>query len=307
MRLLGWGYVDAAWSSDELSELADEFVIAHDESGLVTPAELIGELRARALLLVVDGGAGRQFRTRMAETIRLLSRLRQLFPKHRDAGWVHAPSLVSDFRVVSRTRTYPKRDLPADEAIAEAVIARGAGPDVAESLRALLGVGDDPMDLARFQVDATTDILRGIASGRSGGTIVGAGTGSGKTLAFYLPALAHVATSPDEGTRVLAIYPRIELLRDQFAEAVRNAARLDAVGELGRPIRLAPLYGSTPFTVKGVDRVWEARGADRVCPYLLCPTCGEGTLLWRRADIDRGFPALHCEQCSATLARTASC
>lgn len=80
MRLLGWGYVDGCWSGDELHDLADEFVIEHDDSGRVTAAELIAGLRSRALLLAVDGGAGQQFRTRMAETVRLLARLRQLFP-----------------------------------------------------------------------------------------------------------------------------------------------------------------------------------------------------------------------------------
>lgn len=300
MRLLGWGYTDAAWSIDELTDLADEFVIAHDDSGLVTPAQLIAELRSRALLLAVDGGAAREFRTRMAETVRLFARLRQLFPKHRDAGWVHAPTLVSDFRVVSRARTYPTRDVPAEDVIAAAEAACAGGREISTPLRALLGA-DEPIDLARFQSDATADILRGVTSGRSGGTIVGAGTGSGKTLAFYLPALSYVASSPDEGTRVLAIYPRIELLRDQFAEAVRTASHVDGTGSLGRPIRLAPLYGSTPFTAAGADRLWDARGADRICPYLLCPACGDGSLLWRRADIEKAIPTLRCEKCDSTL------
>src|SRR5262249_6735743 len=139
MRLLGWGYVDSSWSAEELDELADEFVIEHDRSGLVTSAELLAELRARALLLPVDGGAERQFRTRMAETIRLLSRLRQLFPRHRDAGWMQARTLVSDFRVMSRARTYPKRNVPAAEAIADAVRAHdGTGREITDAMHALL-------------------------------------------------------------------------------------------------------------------------------------------------------------------------
>ena len=91
MRLLGWGYVDASWSIDELTDLADEFVIANDESGLVTPAELIAEFAAGRCCSRSTAALASEFRTRMAETVRLLSRLRQLFPKHRDAGWVHAP------------------------------------------------------------------------------------------------------------------------------------------------------------------------------------------------------------------------
>src|SRR4051812_38108617 len=55
MRLLAWGYVDNAWTPDEVADLADEFVLGHDETGVVSGADLIAELRARALLLAVDG------------------------------------------------------------------------------------------------------------------------------------------------------------------------------------------------------------------------------------------------------------
>src|SRR4051794_10337265 len=267
MRLLAWGYVDNAWRSSELADLADEFVLEHDETGVVTGAVLVEELRARALLLAVDGGLGEAFRTRMAETVRLFARLRQLFPKHRDAGWTRAATLVSDFRIVSRPRAYPRRDVSVQDAIAE-IASAGEWADVKEAaMRAVLTgrTPDDDFRLSRFQLDASIDILKGLDSGASGGTIVGAGTGSGKTLAFYLPALTHVVSaSRGKGTRVLAIYPRIELLRDQFAEAFREARRLDGVGRLGRPVRLGALYGGTPHQPRGADRLWQGRGADRI-------------------------------------------
>jgi hypothetical protein len=303
MRLLAWGYVDNAWTADEIADLADGFVLENDESGVVSGSDLIKELRSRALLLAVDGGLGELFRTRMAETARLLARLRQLFPKHRDAAWTQAATLVSGFRIISRPRSYPKRDIAIGDAISE--IASQVGTDSAReaAMRALLSSrGADSFELSRFQIDATIDVLRGLESGTSNGTIVGAGTGSGKTLAFYLPALTHVVTATSgEGTRALAIYPRIELLRDQFAEAFREARRLDGVGQLGRPIRLGALYGATPHAPKGADRLWEPRGADRICPYMLCPDCGDGALLWARQDIDAGKPRLRCERCAASV------
>src|SRR2546421_228688 len=66
-----------------------------------------------------------------------------------------------------------------------------------------------------------------------GGTIVTAGTGSGKTLAFYLPALVRIGESmgPDFWVKTLAVYPRIELLKDQFGEAYRIARALDGLLE----------------------------------------------------------------------------
>ena len=303
MRLLGWGYVDNAWAAGEIADLADEFVLEHDDSGVLSGSDLVHELTSRALLLAVDGGVGESFRTRMAETVRLFARLRQLFPKHRDAAWAQAATLVSDFRIISRRRTYPKRDVAIDDAIAEIASTTAIDPIREAAMRAMLaGRGSGGFQLSRFQIEATADVLRGLGSRESGGTIVGAGTGSGKTLAFYLPALTHVVSvSRGQGTRVLAIYPRIELLRDQFAEAFREARRLDGVGHLGRPIRIGALYGGTPHSPKGADRLWQARGADRICPYLLCPTCGEGMLVWTRVHIDAGLPRLDCEHCSASV------
>ena len=52
--------------------------------------------------------------------------------------------------------------------------------------------------------------------------MVGAGTGSGKTLAFYLPALSWIGSLCDatRWTKAVAIYPRKELLKDQFAQSL---------------------------------------------------------------------------------------
>jgi ATP-dependent helicase YprA (DUF1998 family) len=65
------------------------------------------------------------------------------------------------------------------------------------------------------------------------GTIICAGTGSGKTLAFYWPALIALTRileqSSARAVRILAIYPRNELLKDQFAEAWQQSRALDSV------------------------------------------------------------------------------
>ena len=80
--------------------------------------------------------------------------------------------------------------------------------------------------------------------GNSSGTLVSAGTGSGKTLAFYLPALSrifeHVVTDENSKrwVKVLAIYPRNELLRDQFREIYGEVRILDRILENERKIKL---------------------------------------------------------------------
>lgn len=300
-RLLAWGYVDGGFDLPEVQDLADDFALEHDTSGALTGHEVVQRMRDRALLLEIDDGTGRRYRTRMAETVRLLARLRQLFPKHQGAGWLSAPNLVADYRLLARPRAYPRRDIEVNAALEE-LDQRLGGSRRAAFERLLTNRGEDPFLLSRFQIDASSEILAGLDSRRTGGTIVGAGTSSGKTLAFYLPALAHVAADPGKpGTRVLAIYPRIELLRDQFAEAYREARRLDGVGALGRPIRIGALYGSTPHVAAGAHRLWKARGADRICPYMLCPACTEGQLVWSADAITASRPELRCTDCGAEV------
>jgi hypothetical protein len=303
-RLLGWGFVDGSFTLEELIGLGDLYAIAHDESGAATGVDLVAELRARALLLEVPQADGTfVYRSRAAEAIRLLARLRQLFPRNRGAGWANAPTLVADYRLLTRPRAYPKRDLDADElraALANRGLLSESGATAIERLT--IGRGGEPFKLSRFQLEATVEILAGIDSRRSGGTIIGAGTGSGKTLAFYLPALTHlIGADHSRGTRVLAIYPRIELLRDQFAETYREARRLDGSGSMGRPVRIAALYGSTPFSAAGARRYWEPADDGRACPYMSCPVCGEGRLVWPDAQIQAGEQGLTCSLCHSTV------
>jgi hypothetical protein len=301
-RLLAWGYVEGGFTLDELTALGDEFVLDHDRTGEATGDDLVAELRSRALLLDVDDGTVVRYRSRMAETVRLLARLRQLFPRHQGAGWAHARTLVADYRLLTRPRVYPRRDLGVDQLMTDLGARSLLSDERREAVARLTGRRDQPLELSRFQVDATVEILAGLDSRTNRGTIVGAGTGSGKTLAFYLPALSHVVTAQrGHGTRVLAIYPRIELLRDQFAETYREARRLDGLTDFGRPVRIAALYGSTPQNPNQVRLRWKSTGDGWVCPYMPCPTCGEGRLAWSDAQLTAGVEELICAACGAQV------
>jgi hypothetical protein len=151
--------------------------------------------------------------------------------------------------------------------------------------------------LASFQERATVRLL---GETEDVGTIVTAGTGSGKTLAFYLPALMRIgeAVGPDHWVKVLAVYPRTELLKDQFAEAYGNARLLDTVlAKNGRRVvRIGALFGATPTHVSAAEleeKNWPRRGADFVCPWLRCPVC-DGELHWRSGDIQSSREVLRC-------------
>ena len=77
-------------------------------------------------------------------------------------------------------------------------------------------------------------------------------TGSGKTLAFYLPALlvsAERLSKEAAFTKVLSIYPRNELLKDQLTTALGLVIRINAEirSQRGlRPISVGAYYGDTP-------------------------------------------------------------
>jgi hypothetical protein len=155
--------------------------------------------------------------------------------------------------------------------------------------------------LAGFQVRATEAILRKDPHG--GGVVVCAGTGSGKTLAFYYPALIEIATlvqKDDFWTKAVALYPRVELLKDQFGEAYAQARRLGSLlNQRGaRPIRLGTAFGLTPrdATPQALDQAnWVKKPNGYVCPFLACPVC-EKDLLWLHTDIAVGRKRLRCSQ-----------
>lgn len=121
-RLLTWGIVDGAFSHDEISDLLNLLIDEAINDGLedfYSVEDVLRELRQRKWIAEVprsDGATG--YRSRMAETVRLLQRLRQLFPKHSGpSGWQQAPSLVADFRFLRRRRSYPARDISVEQAL----------------------------------------------------------------------------------------------------------------------------------------------------------------------------------------------
>ena len=269
-RLLVWGLVDGRLSHDELRELIDPLLDQAIEKGIedfFTADDVIQVLSERGLLFTTDNNPYAGHRSRMAETVRLAFRLRQLFPKHRSVdAWQQARTLVADFRFTRRRRRYPRRDCDLI-AVAAALDQRLEDPVLTAVLKALLDGRGEGFRLAEFQARATQRVLEGLAGGRSSGTLVSAGTGSGKTLAFYLPAMARVAAlrirrGYSRGwVKLLAIYPRTELLRDQFAEVYAEARRLDGLLDArgAGKIRIGALFGETPQSASSLKRSYDNR------------------------------------------------
>lgn len=293
VRVLVWGLVDSALSALEVEAALRDVLnsrqdIAADPNCTIdTEAALQQRLMDLGYLFAVPGrpGVPPRFRTRMAEGVRLFARLRQMFPRqHEGPDWVGAATLVADYRLLWRPRKYPARDLTT-AASQEIIASRVSDPRVLAAVATWFGGGNPQWKFARFQIDATARILEGLTNRATRGTLVSAGTGSGKTLAFYLPALTWLAaerrSNPGtSGVRVLALYPRNELLKDQLAEVYEQVRKFDTdLGKVGASLSIGVLYGDTPETLKSVDKKWQKTRGE--CPFFRCPQpgCGGGLRL----------------------------
>jgi len=309
-ELLAWGVVDGGFTEEELYEEAEQFVSTCDAT--IDPEELCEELLDRRLLFEMHINGKELFRTRSAEAVRLFSRLRQWFPGR---DWRTSPTLVADYRFALRPRTYPRRHLLPATVVRNLVGSVQLTALQRQVLDTVLTSAERgrPLELADFQMRASVRMLKDLEATHSRGMIVGAGTGTGKTLAFYIPAFVHVAKlmSKDEHwTKVIAIYPRNELLKDQFSETCTEIRRLSRLlsRHLGRTITIGAFFGPTPLEPE-VDKVsdkkeWEANSVGYICPYLRCPdpNCG-GNLVWRRQDIEDKVERLFCtkRRCSVVV------
>ncbi len=274
-ELLSWGAIGAQWTREE----ALEVLAKHGDGEL-----LFADLEERGLL-VRTPTAG--YRTRSAETLRLLATLRQAF---RGERILDGRPLVLDFRFLQRPRRRPRREVDRStfvEALAGSVRARGR-----VAITALA-----PPRLSDFQLRSTASILTALNSPNPrAGVVVTSGTGSGKTLAFYLPLLAWLADNdqPQSGkTSALALYPRNELLKDQLQTLVRLSLDLAARVPGAKPPSIASWFGPTPQAARYVSEQWRAQGAGYVCPYLRCPTCS-GELIWPKAAVAAKEERLEC-------------
>lgn len=311
--LLSWGVVEGALSAEDVDDAIDGWLLemgsGHD------PLDVLDALLDAGLLVRAEGHGG-GYRTRVAEHLRLVSNLRQLFPA-RDGSprpWSGAPTLVGGLRYTRQPRQYPRRDMDPVRVMEQVT---EPGTVEREAFRKLVTAPDGhSFTLSAFQQRATRSILDSVASGRTAGVIIGAGTGSGKTLAFYLPALVHISgqVGPRHGLRALALYPRNELLRDQLQTGVEEALKLRKLVHeaAGRPLRVGALFGAVPQTVAALGgrfyASWRKQGETFVCPYLVCPSrppgseerCG-GDLVVRSEDASLDEPALRCVECDEVV------
>ncbi|MBX9624195.1 MAG: DEAD/DEAH box helicase [Gemmataceae bacterium] len=229
------------------------------------------------------------YRSRIAEVVRLLKNVKQRFAAD-DAGT--APFLVQSVRVRFRDRRRLNRTAPAADAFRRLFHDhRGAGLEKLDTARRVVldaaadAIGVPAVDLKLTGVQ--TRALGGIGSaylGRSGrGFVVTGNTGSGKTEAVLLPLLVGALQerfAGKVGCKVLLVYPRQALARNQLDRLVRYLARVNrraaaaaGLGVSDRTLSAGILFGETPkddgelATGTGFRRRWDRVGAEFALPY----------------------------------------
>jgi hypothetical protein len=297
-RFLAWGILDRSLSIGDIETLLSPIVT--DEVSVV-----LREMIRQRLIFEVPRTSPAVYRSRMAEGVRLFAHLRQLFFGQ---TWEDAPHLVADFRFMVRPRRFPIRALGVDEIVERLQLSQVSSKSL-DALRAILhsDASEGPRKLSRFQVLATERVLLGVQAKHDQACIVTAGTGSGKTLAFYLPSLMYLADQDQKikGTKVLALYPRTELLKDQLLATLRETRRLKKFGSGKASVSIGAYYGGTPFDAvsappKYLGWINSMSLQGVICPFLVCPgepgesDCG-GRLVWKETDRKAGKERLHCE------------
>ena len=285
--LLAWGAVGAEWNRHELVAVLS----THGDG-----ERLLTEMMESALIVETPSG---KYRSRSAETVRLLATLRQAF---RGEAMLSGRPLVLDYRFLQRPRRRPRRDIAAtalETAVGPSLATEGIG-----ALRVLT-----PRQVSAFQQRSTQRVLEALSTTEAAGVVVTAGTGSGKTLAFYMPMLAWICDNArrPEGVLALALYPRSELLKDQLRALVAYAMRLQGIGGLSSPVTLATWFGTTPASARlvreGKADSWRKVADGYVCPFLQCPNddCEDGALVWPNQELRDGTELLRCGSCGIEI------
>ena len=287
---LRWGYVDGSFGESEVDSLAEEVASALGVS--IDPEELVEWMLQHSLLLEFSIGSSPRYRSRFAEGVRLLTRLKQLMPNQ---PWRTAPDLVSDYRIDARPRSLPARNFDLDASLSELEQIGNWNNDMRSLAVAFVG----NRSLSGFQIRSAQAILR--TGQRDFGTVLTSGTGSGKTLAFYLPVALQLGPLLLPGsfwTKVVAVFPRIELLKDQFTQAHSLLAPLtDTLRAHGqRPFRIGTFFSGTPWnsTPEAAENArWLRHREGFICPFLICPSCN-GPLVWLSGHMEKGDERLTC-------------
>ncbi len=164
-----------------------------------------------------------------------------------------------------------------------------------------------------FQADYSAEIIASLL-GRSSKEVfsLAAPTGMGKTEAFIIPSLVYSLLVPEGGVKVLLIYPRKSLERDQLQKLVKALTKINKMlKEIGRekPLRLGIDDGDSfrdyDVVEKEIKKAKETTKKKSITfRGIICPICEEqgesapGRIVWQ-LPINASKPILRCSKDSS--------
>ncbi|MBD2665159.1 putative helicase [Richelia sinica FACHB-800] len=182
------------------------------------------------------------FRSRIAETVRLLSKLRQRIVRENNLKPAHRISnskrLVADIKFSVASRRVPRRNIAVQTCMKPL---HTGNTEQQQAANLLLEVIDTYLPKLRqmsgFQKRTLERILEAIElkaqEGIEKGVVVTASTGAGKTYAFFLPVLAKMLLERclrgREGVKAICIYPRVALSENQLTDFIEVLFYLNQV------------------------------------------------------------------------------
>ncbi|MEB3309552.1 MAG: DEAD/DEAH box helicase [Snowella sp.] len=182
------------------------------------------------------------FRSRIAEIVRLLSKLKQRIVEYNNKKSQHRLSqcknLVADVKFTVASRRVPRRNIAISQGLQP--LQTQEQQQVAQILTEVINNYLPKLtDLSGFQTRTFEQILNIIElerqQGIEKGVVVTASTGAGKTYAFFLPLLAKIILErclrKKIGVKAICIYPRVALSENQLTDFIEVLFYLNQVLE----------------------------------------------------------------------------
>lgn len=182
------------------------------------------------------------FRSRITETVRLLTKLRQRIVNENPVKAAHRISkskrLIEDVKFSVASRRVPRRNVPVRTCMGPLL---SGNSEQQQAANLLLTVIEQTLiklqQMSGFQRRTLRAILQSIEldsqQGIERGIVVTASTGAGKTYAFFLPVLAKMVLERclrgRIGVKAICIYPRVALSENQLTDFIEVLYHLNQV------------------------------------------------------------------------------
>jgi hypothetical protein len=209
------------------------------------------------------------FRSRIAEIIRLLTKLRQRIVTTNNRKESHRLSqckrLVADVKFTVASRRVPRRNLELNQYLNILTQGNQEHKQVVNILTETINLlannrNIDNFKLSGFQQRTFEKVLQGIElekqTGIDKGVVVTASTGAGKTYAFFMPILAKMILERclrgKVGVKAICIYPRVALSENQLTDFIEILFYLNQVLAKYQlpPLKIGLESGASVYQIK---------------------------------------------------------